>query len=328
MPVLYFSGINKPFQIELLAHLRAAGMLNALTAGQPRVLAACRRNPGVPLALDSAAYQGYTDVEAYARLIRRVGRSMDFCSNLDVLHNQARSDEHYQRLLSLLADEDDLRARLLWVYQSQSRGDAFSRQGDLEALRRALGALRPARVGVGGLVPVLERNIHEALDIIGAIGKVLSEAGAQGHFFGIGNYTVLASIWNERWFHSSDSSRWWQEALSRVLLTSDGRRLGAHTLSLSLPQRAEQNMSSVLAWTRPGALHQLALFPGEEEAADGPRHDHTPTARRRAARPGTRCDPLLSSTFTQEEKELERTNRHDDTTEHPTNSPAPFHFQE
>src|SRR2546430_4099075 len=106
MPTLYFSGITKPFQIELLARLRAAGMLNALTAGQPRVIAACRSLPGVPLSLDSAAYQGYTDVEAYARLIRRVGRRMDFCSNLDVLHNQARSNEHYQRLLSLLADED------------------------------------------------------------------------------------------------------------------------------------------------------------------------------------------------------------------------------
>jgi len=78
----------------------------------------------------------------------------------------------------------------------------------LEALRRALGRFNPPRVGVGGLVPVLERNIHEALDIIGAIGGVLTEAGAQGHFFGIGNYTVLASLWYERWFSSSDSSRW------------------------------------------------------------------------------------------------------------------------
>ena len=299
MPALYFSGINKPLQIELLARLRAAGMLNALTAGQPRVLAACRRHPDVPLSLDSAAYQGYTDVEAYARLIRRVGRRMDFCSNLDVLHNQARSDEHYQRLLSLLADEDDLRARLLWVYQSQSRGNAFSRQGDLEALRRALGTLRPARVGVGGLVPVLERNIHEALDIIGAIGAVLSEAGTQGHFFGIGNYTVLASIWNERWFHSSDSSRWWQEALSCVLLTSDGRRLSAHTLSLSLPQRAEQNMGSVLAWTRPGAFHQLALFTDPEEAADGHPHDSLRGDRRRVSRSVNGSETLLSSALTE-----------------------------
>lgn len=261
MPTFYFSGINKPLQIDLLARLGAAGMLNALTAGQPRMLAACQRNPGVPLALDSAAYQGYLDVEAYARLIRLLGRSMAFCANLDVLHNQARSDEHYRRLASLLADEEELRARLLWVYQSQSREGAFDRKGDPEALKRALGTHR--LVGVGGLVPVLERNIHEALDIIGAVGAALSEAGTQGHFFGIGNYTVLASIWNERWFHSSDSSRWWQEALSCVLLTSDGRRMSARNLFLSLPQRAEQNMGSVLAWFRPGALQQLSLFPDQ-----------------------------------------------------------------
>ena len=299
MPALYFSGINKPFQIELLARLGAAGMLNALTAGQPGVIAACQHNPDVPLALDSAAYQGYTDVEAYARLIRRVGRRMVFCSNLDVLHNQARSDEHYQRLTSQLADDEDLRARLLWVYQSQSRGSDFSRKGDLEALRRTLGMLRLARVGVGGLVSVLERNIHEALDIIGDIGEVLSEAGAQGHFFGIGNYTVLASIWNERWFHSSDSSRWWQEALSCVLLTSDGRRLSAHNLCLSLPQRAEQNMGSVLAWTRPGAFHQLALFTDPEEAADGHPHDRQRGDRRRASRSENGSEPLLSSALTE-----------------------------
>lgn len=299
MPAFYFSGINKPLQIELLAHLGAAGMLNALTAGQPRVVAACRRNADVALALDSAAYQGYIDVEAYARLIRRVGRRMVFCANLDVLHNQARSDEHYRCLTSLLADEGDLRARLLWVYQSQSRGSDYSRKGDLEALRRALGRLNPPRVGVGGLVPVLERNIHEALDIIGAIGGVLAEADAQGHFFGIGNYTVLASLWNERWFSSSDSSRWWQEALSHILLTSDGRRLGAHNLSLSLPQRAEQNMRSVLAWTRPGALHQLALFPDDAEADRRPRLHHPRAARRWSPREGDGSEPLLPTAFTE-----------------------------
>ena len=300
MPTFYFSGINKPFQIDLLARLGAAGMLNALTAGQPRVLAACQRNPDVSLALDSAAYQGYIDVEAYTRLVRLVGRRMAFCSNLDVLHNQARSDEHYQRLLSLLANDEDLRARLLWVYQSQSRGSDFSRKGDLEALRRTLGMLGLTRVGVGGLVSVLERNIHEALDIIGDIGEVLSEAGAQGHFFGIGNYTVLASIWNQRWFHSSDSSRWWQEALSCILLTSDGRRLSAHNLCLSLHQRAEQNMGSVLAWTRPGAFHQLALFTDPEEAADGHSHDRPRGDRRRAPRQGNGSEPLLSSALTEE----------------------------
>lgn len=295
MPTFYFSGINKPFQIELLARFRAAGMLNALTCGQPKVLAACQRNSEVLLALDSGAYQGYIDVEAYARLIRLVGRRMAFCSNLDVLHNQARSNEHHQRLTSLLADDEDLSARLLWVYQSQSRGGHWSRKGDLEALRRALGTFSPGTVGVGGLVSILERNIHEALDIIGEIGTVLSEAGAQGHFFGIGNYTVLATIWNEPWFHSSDSSRWWQEALSCILLTSDGRRLSAHNLSLSLAQRAEQNMGSVLAWTRPGSFHQLALFPDAEEAvADRPLR-----IRRKSARQGNDSEPLLSTAFTE-----------------------------
>src|SRR5712692_2384757 len=48
---------------------RLAGMVNALDACQPKLLAAYDRFPTLPLYLDSGAFQGNTDVGGYRRVI-------------------------------------------------------------------------------------------------------------------------------------------------------------------------------------------------------------------------------------------------------------------
>ena len=71
MATYYFSGVNKPPLLELLARRRASGMVNALYAGQRALLEAYKRYPEVDLVMDSGACQGYRDIEAYAVSLKK-----------------------------------------------------------------------------------------------------------------------------------------------------------------------------------------------------------------------------------------------------------------
>jgi hypothetical protein len=263
MVTYYYSGVNKPALLEVLARKSASGMVNALYAGQRALLEAYERYPGVSLALDSGAYQGYCDVEGYARLIRKIGVRMTWCASMDALHNQRRSDEQYQRLMRLLADDENIRGKILWIYQCQSRGDQWNRQGDLDALRRATEKHRC--IGIGGLVSVLSRDPAEAQDLLGTIGNVLDEADAQAHVFGLGNFALLLFACAQRWFRSADSTRWLQGLSSRTLLTTDGKTISAHKLTFTGLQCAEQNVGAMQTWFRPGVIRQLFLFPDPDK---------------------------------------------------------------
>lgn len=267
----FFSGVDKPALLEILARQGACGMVNALSAGQPALLDAYVRYGSVPLALDSGGYQGYADIEAYACLIKTIGPRMQWCANLDALHNQHKSDEHYRRLTALLADDERVRNKLLWIYQCQSAGNRWSRQGHLDALKRALEHHR--FVGIGGLVSVITRSLFEAEDLLEQIGEILDAAQAQAHLFGLGNFTLLVQCSGRRRFRSADSSRWLQGLKSRTLLAIDGTTLNASKLTWSGLQCAEQNVGAVHSWLKPGMIHQLALFPDsdQEESAAPPR---------------------------------------------------------
>jgi hypothetical protein len=182
---------------------------------------------------------------------------------MDILHNQQASDEHYQRLRRLLADEEEVRDKLLWIYQCQSRGKSWHRRGDLDTLRRAVE--RSRFVGIGGLVSVLERDLSEAQDILGALGEVLDQADAQAHVFGLGNFALLLFAQTQRWFRSADSARWLQGLSSRTLLTTDGKVISARTLTFTGMQCAEQNVAAMQAWLQPDKARQLFLFPDPDE---------------------------------------------------------------
>lgn len=263
MITYYYSGVNKPVLLEVLARKSASGMVNALYAGQRALLEAYTRYPEVGLTLDSGAYQGYRDVEAYARLIRKIGARMQWCASMDVLHNQRQSDEQYQRLLRLLVDDEGMRSKILWIYQCQSRGDGWYQQGDLDALRRALDQHR--YIGIGGIVSVLTRDPALAQDLLGSIGDVLDRADAQAHVFGLGNFALLSYACTQRWFRSADSTKWLQGLSSRRLLTTDGKYFSARKLTFTGLECAAQNVGAMQTWFRSGVTRQLYLFPESDE---------------------------------------------------------------
>jgi hypothetical protein len=248
MATYFFSGIDKPALLDVLAQHHAAGMVNALSAGQPRlrqVYASFHQR----LALDSGACQGNADVEGYARLIKELSPIVTFCSNLDVLHNQWQSDEHFGYLQHLLADDEQACRKVLWVYQCQSRGARWHPQGDIDRLKRALE--RHTVVGIGGLVSILERDLIEAQDVLSALGGILSEAGAQAHLFGLGSYPLLRWCLTQPWFRSADSARWLRGLSSRTLLTRDGQTLSGKKLAFTGLQCAAHNVAVMQGWMQP-----------------------------------------------------------------------------
>src|SRR5437762_3940019 len=171
-PQMYFSGVNRPVFFELLARQHAAGMLNARSAREPAVLRACREYPSVLLTMDSGAFQGNRDLEAYVQCIQQLFHRLQWYTSLDVLHDQEATDMNYKMLAHLLSSEQV--AKLLYVYQAQSCGSHWCRAGDLEALRRVADQHR--FLGIGGLVSVLNRNLQEAMDLLAAIGEILTQA--------------------------------------------------------------------------------------------------------------------------------------------------------
>jgi hypothetical protein len=262
-PVYFFSGVNTPELLAIMARRHAAAMVNALSAGQPALVQAYNAYPDVRIALDSGAFQKNTNLEGYASLMRRIGWRMEWCASLDVLHNQEASDDNYAQLRALLARDEEALDKLVYIYQCQSKGARWSRKGDLSALTRALE--HHPFIAVGGIVPVLQRSLTEAIDVLGAIGEVLDAADARCHVFGIGNQTLLAFTCSQRWFRSSDSSRWLHGLSSRLLLTLDGGSLSAHNLAFSGLECAEQNVAAMLSWLRPASARQLTLFPDDDE---------------------------------------------------------------
>lgn len=241
----YFSGIDRTSFIGLLAREGGAGMVNALNATQPAMLAAYQRYPEVPLVLDSGAFQGNVDVAGYAEIVRQVGSRFSWVANLDVIGNQQSSDENWESLT-------EMGVKPLWVYQVQGgRG--------LDYLQERADSLR--FVGVGGLVPVVKRNTGEAVEMIGRIGDILQHSGASAHFFGIGSPSVLSAYSVRSWFASADSQAWLCGFKSLEMIRRDGSRMKSDSFGLSLTgdECAAQNIRQVHGWMN-GQPLQLAMM--------------------------------------------------------------------
>jgi hypothetical protein len=243
----YHSGVDRASFIEILAREGAAGMVNASVATQPALLAAYERWPEVPLVLDSGAFQGNEDLDGYADIVRQVGWRFLWCANLDVIGNQEESDRNWLRL------RNELKADVLWVYQVEG-GKAAEHLGQMitqiELSDESSFVKGPPLVGIGGLVPVLKRNVKDALRIIERCGQQLYTTGQRAHFFGVSSAVVIAEFGKEPWFASADSQTWLCGFKARELLTRDGRRINAATLGLELTREecAAQNVRQIHAW--------------------------------------------------------------------------------
>jgi hypothetical protein len=246
MATFFFSGIDKPSLVTILARQQACGMLNARSAAEPALQAAIARYPAVPFVLDSGSVQGNQDIRAYAHVITLLAHRVQWAANLDVIHNQDLSDRHFQALQVLLAGTELARDKLLWIYQCQSRHSSWHPDGDVDRLKRAVEQHR--FIGLGGLRSVFARDLLRAQDLLGTIGDILDAAGAQAHVFGLGNHSAISTCLAQRWFRSADSARWLQGLCSRLLLTVDGTTLSGASLTFSGLQCAEQNVRAIQTW--------------------------------------------------------------------------------
>ena len=230
----YFSGIDRVSFFEILAREGAAGMVNAQIATQPAMTAAYERWPEIPLALDSGAFQGVTDVDWYANVVRQIGDRFDWVANLDVIGDQAASDRNWEALHSQMINA-------LWVYQVNG-GRQLGYMASVAEVERF--------IGVGGLVPVMKLSVQRAMDLIGEIGRWLERSGARAHFFGVSSPLVLAEFAGEEWFASADSQTWLSGFKSRELLARDGGRLKCEQLGIELSREecAAQNVRQIHTW--------------------------------------------------------------------------------
>jgi len=260
MATFFFSGVDKLSLVTILAKLQVCGMFNAGSASEPALQMALAQYPTLPVALDSGSIQGNQDIHAYSRLITRMAPRVEWAANLDVIHNQELSDHHFQQLQVLLAGNAQARAKLLWIYQCQSRGASWHPDGDVDRLKRAVDQHR--FIGLGGLRSVFSRDLLRAQDLLGVIGDILDAADTQAHIFGLGNRSVLSSCLTQRWFRSADSARWLQGLRSRMLLTIDGTAMSGTALTFSGLQCAEQNVRAIQAWMQPKSTQPSSAFHG------------------------------------------------------------------
>jgi hypothetical protein len=277
MPTFYFSGVNRPDLLSLLAEQQAAGMVNAAWACQPQVVAAYRRFPQVQLALDCNAIQRLRHgqqararrityrleeaLDTYARVIAEVGWRFEWVSSYDVIGDQRLTNWCYEQLLKRLAGMPSLASRVLWIYQ----------HGSLDELKGM--ARRLKRVGIGGMVPILQRaGVSSFLDAITPIGQVLLEAGAQAHIYGVSDAQALASLASQQWFGSADGSTWLIAYRAMALLQASGERVKATRLGLRLTRRAiaANNIAVTQEWINPHSPHQFALLSERKQTLPRP----------------------------------------------------------
>lgn len=115
-------------------------------------------------------------------------------------------------------------------------------------------------VGIGGLVPVIKRDVSEALRLIGAVGEILQPRG-RAHFFGVGSAVILAEFGGESWFESADSQSWLCGFKAQELIVRGGRRLKTDVAGIELTREecAAQNIRQIHTWLQRQPM-QMALL--------------------------------------------------------------------
>jgi hypothetical protein len=212
--------------------------------------AAYERWPEVPMVLDSGAFQGLDNVAAYAEIVREIGDRFRWVANLDVIGDQQASDRNWLRLF----DEMDVRA--LWIYQVEG-GEALKHMQRWIEFRSGVGPM----IGVGGLVPIIHRDLSEAMRIIEQVGKVLQPWG-KAHFFGVGSPIILREFGKEPWFASADSQSWLCGFKAGEMLTYSGSRMKTDVAGLELTRTecAAQNIRQIHTWMHGDKPMQMALL--------------------------------------------------------------------
>jgi hypothetical protein len=231
--VYYHSGVNQYDHLRILDEEGLRGMVSATTVAQPRMLEGLKTFD-LELVLDSGAFQGFMDVDAYIQIVQRLEDRVTWYANLDVIGDQATSNRH-QRIM------EEAGLSPLWVYQVDG---GFG----LNHLRRH--AERYQSVGIGGLVPHTRTSVARFIERMERLGAALEDAGAEAHFFGIGSPRVLKLFQAEPWFRSADSQKWLAGKRSHVLFTREGDSLQMQKVGLTFhgEECARQNLRQIERW--------------------------------------------------------------------------------
>lgn len=268
MPTFYFSGVNRPDLLELLAEQHAAGMVNVRCACEPRLIEAYARFPHVPLALDcdarqryfwqrsgrerSSAYQLDAALDHYAEVIARLGQRFVWASCYDRMGDQKFTSWCYDRLVERLADSA-MPSRVRWIYQ----------QGDLAELEERASNLK--QIGIGGMVPLLQQHgVTHLFQTLTPIAEILMRVGAQAHIYGLSDAYALTMLSTQPWFASADSTTWLIAYRAGELLQAHGRQINATRLGLRLSRReiAANNIRVTHEWLNAAKPHQFTWISG------------------------------------------------------------------
>ena len=235
-PVYIHSGINRPDLLSLLAEEGASGMVNVCVIHEPQLQWAFRHYPQVPLFLDSGLRRKM-DVKSYLAMIERYGHRFAWIANLDYPFDQQLSDSNYRLITSMLPTED-LRSKILWIYQGGPLADLKAR------------AKEHSLIGIGGCVVHMTRHGRTAtMRWLLEIGEVLEGVNASAHVFGVGNKEMLAFLGGQSWVASIDSSKWLVAYRAHIWLLPGGGHLQA--VDRSRRECASNNIRVIESWMRP-----------------------------------------------------------------------------
>lgn len=235
MSTFFFSGIEKRATAAVLVQEQASGMMSQLLYS-PALLAHCE---GIPLVMDSGAYTkelSKQDIEQYAALIVSLGERCLWYANADVIGNQAKSNDNYAFLLSLLPDY--LHPRILWIYQQSS---------DIKYLYAGLEQYQ--RVGIGGLVPLLKLDRPKAKQRILSMAATVKQYGRFAHYFGLSVPDIISELHQFGEF-SVDSTTWLMGGRYGLLINNQGQQRPAAQGGYNFSTSAilEQNVRTMRAW--------------------------------------------------------------------------------
>jgi hypothetical protein len=214
MSEMYFSGISTSKLAGALVDTDAPGMMSQLVY-TPFLLEKCKN---IPLVVDSGAYTKAltrADIEAYARLIILLGVRVIWYAAPDAMGDQARSNENYNYLLSLLPPE--LHDRVLWIYQSSA---------PIEYLYQGLE--KHQRVGIGGLVPMIQADRVKAEKKIVELAEIVQQYRRKPHFFGLSVYKIIQRLHDILPDYTVDSTTWIDGGKYGIVINSIGQQKPAN----------------------------------------------------------------------------------------------------
>lgn len=231
MKTVFCSGINTASFIYLIASEGGSVMVSPPKAARQPAIKRALQETGCRAILDSGAFQGQTDCQAYADILCQTHQLFEWIPNLDVIGDQAGSNRNFATLKSVLPAE--VSKKLVWVYQG----------GDLAQIREY--SKESPLVGIGGLVPYKDDFVY-LQQYLQRVGAVLNECGATAHVFGITGFYTLKWLVMQNWFSSTDSTRWLSGMRSSEIFTMHGRSFRESDGFLFTPEERARHAVRVL----------------------------------------------------------------------------------